>query len=467
MSSKNGMSKIRKPLALAAAATVAISMAAVAAPAQAADQTVNDVTLTWGLNLESGAGAFQPGACNFLSAGKAGNSGSSRAWTQEDGFYKAADGNVSILKDGPNSSSIAPTWDTKCQTGAGTAVSPVGTANVSNNKVVLSKGSGSVDPASGEATISWKGSFTSVFYSGLTYWTATDPVLTVKTDGTATLKASGSGYQADMNDASTWVPIAPQIITLANLKGVTIDSDGFSVTPEYKGVAAPTSVSQVKEGANWGSFPADFIDFQGKTGTQSYWYSSGGSADARKVATPLNVGWTIADAEVPVEPEAPENSESKDVEVGVAVPEKDTEPSEPGVFKWSIADTNANLGAATQNAAGFTANGALPAITVNDGREVSGGWSLDGKATDFVDGSKKFGAKALGWTPAGSGTAGIVNLGAAVAPATGSGLSTTAPLASATGASEAVLNTGIQLLAPAEAAAGNYSSTLTITAIQK
>ncbi|MFY9677844.1 MAG: cell surface protein, partial [Glutamicibacter protophormiae] len=135
MSSKNGMSKIRKPLALAAAATVAISMAAVAAPAQAADQTVNDVTLTWGLNLESGAGAFQPGACNFLSAGKAGNSGSSRAWTQEDGFYKAADGNVSILKDGPNSSSIAPTWDTKCQTGAGTAVSPVGTANVSNNKV--------------------------------------------------------------------------------------------------------------------------------------------------------------------------------------------------------------------------------------------------------------------------------------------------------------------------------------------
>lgn len=467
MSSKNGMSKIRKPLALAAATSAAITMALVAAPAQAAEQTVNDVTLTWGLNLESGAGAFQPGACNFLSAGKAGNSGSSRAWTQDDGFYKAVDGNVSIVKDGPNSTSIAPTWDTKCQTGSGSAVSPIGTANVSNNKVVLSQGSGSVDPASGEATISWEGSFTSVFYSGLTYWTATDPVLSVKADGSATLKATGSGYQADMNDASTWVPIAPQTITLANLKGVTVDADGFSVSPEYKEVAAPAGLSQVTEGANWGSFPADFVEFQGKTGTQSYWYSSGGSADARKVATPLSVDWAVADAELPSEPEAPEGSESKDVEVDVIVPEKETEPSEPGVFKWSIADSTANLGAATQNAAGFTANGVLPTITVNDGREVSGGWSLDGKATDFIDGSKAFGAKALGWTPAGTGTAGVVSLGGAVAPATGNGLSATAPLASATGASEAVLNTGIQLLAPAEAAAGNYSSTLTITAIQK
>lgn len=466
MSSQHMKSTIRRPLALAAAATLAFSAAAMAAPAQAADQAVSDVTLTWGLNLESGAGAFQPGACNFLSAGKAGNSGSSRAWTQDDGFYKTVDGNVSIIKDGPNSSTIAPSWDTKCQTGAGTPVSPMGTANVSNNKVVLGKGTGTVDPATGEATISWKGSFTSVFYSGLTYWTATDPVLSVKADGTATLKASGSGYQADMNDADTWVPIAPATITLANLKGVVIDADGFSATPEYKEVAAPAGVSQVKDGANWGSFPADFVEFQGKTGTQAYWYSSGGSADARKVATDLSVGWSLAGTEVP-EPEEPQNSDSKDVEVDVTVPETETGPSEPGVFKWSVAKTSANLGAATQNAAGFTANGTLPTITVNDGREVSGGWSLDGKATDFADGVKKFGAKALGWTPAGSGTKDVVSLGAAVAPATGSGLSTTAQLATATGASEATLNTGIQLLAPADAAAGNYSSTLTITAIQK
>lgn len=470
---KNGMSKTSKPLALAAAAGVAVAMMAAAAPAaQAAEQGVEGVSLTWAINAESGSGAFMPGSCNFLSAGAAGNTGASRVWTEADGFYKSSDGNVSIIKDGPNGTTMTPDWATKCQTGAGENVTTGTGANlkVSNNKVVFSDGEGTVDIDAGTAEIQWEGSFTSVYYSGLTYWIGSDPTLSVNADGTAQLKVTASGYAADMNDTSKWVPITAQEVTMANLTGVSVDEDGFVEIPEYLGVDAPASITdQVKTGANWGSFPDDFVQFQQLVGQAPYFYSSGGAADPRKPAKAVQVSW---DAEVtpegPQEPEAPEgDADSKDIDVEVEVPEGSTEPNEPGVFKWSIAGASANLGAATQGAAGFSANGTLPAITVSDQREVSGGWSLDGKAGEFVDGSNRFAGSALGWTPAGSGTEGIVKLGAEVAPGAGSGLSVLSPLASATGASDATLNTGIQLLAPTGAAAGDYTSTLTITAIQK
>ncbi|MDR0366341.1 MAG: hypothetical protein LBH68_05895, partial [Bifidobacteriaceae bacterium] len=47
-------------------------------------------------------------------------------------------------------------------------------------------------------------------------------------------------------------------------------------------------------GADWGSFPQDFVDFQMLTGQSSYWYSSGGAADAKKPAKELAVSWTIS-----------------------------------------------------------------------------------------------------------------------------------------------------------------------------
>ena len=60
--------------ALAAGGLVALA----AGPAQAAERSVSDVDLTWSLSNEQGGGAYA-GGCNFLSAGKAGNTGSSRA----------------------------------------------------------------------------------------------------------------------------------------------------------------------------------------------------------------------------------------------------------------------------------------------------------------------------------------------------------------------------------------------------
>lgn len=458
----------RKSLAAAAIAGLALSLTALAAPAQAAEQNVSDVTLSWGLNLESGAGAFQPGACNFISAGRAGNSGSSRAWTEADGFYKQAEGNVAIVKDGPDGSTINTSWANKCQTGAGGQVSASGTDKVSNNKVVLSKGTGTVNTDSKTASIKWSGSFTSVFYSGLTYWSATDPELTVKADGTATLTATASGYGASMDDPDVWEPLTPKKVTLANLNGVTVDADGFVKTPEYREVAAPASVTnQVTTGANWGAFPQDFVEFQGKTGTQPYWYSSGGGADPRKIATDLAVTWALDDTTAPEpEPEVP-TGEEKNVDVSVKVPETVIEP-QPEVFKWSVETSSATLSNATQLAGGgFNATGEIPEVTVTDTRAESTGWTVNAKASDFkANTGAKFGATSLGWTPTAASATGSVNYGGKVV-ANNPGLADTQTLASTNSAATATLGADLDLVAPAGTPAGNYTSRLTLTLISE
>lgn len=468
---KNGITKTRKSLALAAAVGVAVSMAAVAAPAQAATQNVDGVSLTWGLNLETGAGAFN-GDCNYLSAGVAGNTGSSRAWTEADNFYKPSDGNVSIIKASADGGTTAASWATRCLTATGGKVSPSGTSNVSHNEVVFSEGEGTIDVAANTANVSWEGSFTSVFYGGLFYWSASNPTLTVNADGSAQLNATLSGFGASMDDTSVWEPLTPKVATLANLKGVDVTEDGFVVTPEYAGVKLPAEFGQQTGSAGLGSFPVDFVEYQNLTGASSYWFSSGGSADARKVATPLSIGWTADAVEEPTDPEVPvEDSNDKNVDVEVKVPEAEgpTDPTDPEKkeFKWEIEDGSTSLGTASQNAAGFVANGTLPAVTVTDTRDVTNGWSLTGKASAFTAGANKFAASALGWSPAGSGTENVVKLGTPVLPGSGAGLSASSVLASATGASTATLHTGIQLLAPTDAPAGDYTSTLTITAIQK
>ncbi|PYI40009.1 hypothetical protein CVS30_00260 [Arthrobacter psychrolactophilus] len=455
-------SLVRKPLATTAAvAGLALAFSAFAvAPAQAADSTVSGAELSWGLNAESGAGAYN-GSCNFLSAGTAGNTGSSRAWTEADGFYKSTEGNVSVVKNGPDATTIAATWANKCQTGAGTPVSPVGTAALSGNKIVFAEGTGTVDPVTGTATISWTGSFTSVFYGGLTYWSASNPVLKVKADGTATLKATASGYGADQGDTTVWTSIPATEITLANLTGVTVDDDGFTVNPDYLGVLAPAGVNQVNGGAAAGAFPTDFLSFQAATGTQPYWYSSGGGADPRKVASPVSVAWTVA----ATEPEVPAG-DNTGVNVDVTVPEAPVTP-EPGEFSWSIAATSATLGTATQNAGGtFGATGALPSITVKDNREGSAGWTINGKASNFTNSGKSFSGSALGWTPAASNPVGTVTKGGAVT-AGNPGLAESRTLASTEAAGSATLDAGLTFLAPAGTSAGSYTSTLTITAISE
>ncbi|MDF2444360.1 MAG: hypothetical protein JWR01_2563, partial [Subtercola sp.] len=269
---------IRRTVAVAAVAALTFGAAltattsASAAPSQG---TIDNASFTWGLSGEAGGGAFF-GGCNFLSAGTAGNTGSSRLWTEADGFYAQSAGNVSIAKP-TTAGTLTPTsWATKCQTPAGTAVSAGSTTSLTGNVVQFGGGTGTV-AADGSSSISWTGSFTVAFYGGMTYWSATNPTLTLDAAGNGQLKATASGYGTSMEDQSQWVPIAGQQIVLADIAGASATDTGFSTTPSYLGVAVTTSgTPQSTTAASWGSFPQSYIDFQNLTGQSSYWYSSGG-----------------------------------------------------------------------------------------------------------------------------------------------------------------------------------------------
>lgn len=325
---------------------------------------VDDAQLRWGLNREAGGGAFF-GGCNFLMAGTPHDPGSSRVWQEGDGLYAASDGAVRIEKPDASGAYGPVTWATRCQNPFGSPVTATSTepGSFSGNVVVVDGGTGTVDQAAGTATIRWTGSFTVVFYGGMTYWTATDPVLTVR-DGAGTLTATASGYGADMDDPGRWEPLAPRTVTLATLRGVGFGDGGFEVTPDYLGVVVDTGSATAQaprtaaNEAYWGSFPQDFVDFQRLTGQSSYWYVSKGVRDPAKPATPLVVSY---DASAPIGGSAPPVAPpSGATPVNQAV----TRPPGGGATQRPVAGGQGALAATGDEAEGAAVPGATGATTV-------------------------------------------------------------------------------------------------------
>jgi hypothetical protein len=425
----------------------AAALGATPIAAQAAEKTVNGVTLTWGLTQEAGGGSYA-GGCNFLVAGNVGNTGKSKVWTEADGFYSASAGNVSILKDGA-SGAVTPTFATKCQNASGAAVTPA-VGSSTNNRAVFANGAGTVDVDAGTATISWDGDMTAVSYGGMSYWYASDPVLTVKADGTGSLTAKVGGYAASMSDPTAWAEVPERTVHLANLSNVSLSGTGLTVTPDYLGVVSGVVTNQVTGTSTSGAFPDDFISFHLVTGQSSYWYSSGASADAKKVATALNVAWTL-----PADPQ-PEPGDSKgDVDVTVTVPKTDEPEPEPGSLKLTVSGT-ADLGQATKTATGFTAAGELPQVTVSDTRK-GGSWTVSGQSSAFSSTAGQIPASAFGWAP--KLVSGTAHAGGVV-----TGLATSAILASG-GEGEAKVSADLSLNAPADTKPGDYKATVTLTAL--
>jgi hypothetical protein len=267
------------------------------------DGAVTNAQLRWGLNAESGGGAFA-GGCNFLSAGRAGDIGGSRVWTQNDGLYRAQDGRVRIEKPTAPGGWTAATWESKCLDPSGSAVSVASTSSTTGNQVVIDGGTG--ERRGGALDIRWTGSFTVAYYGGMTYWSVTDPQLTLDASGNGRLVGEVSGYGTSMDDLSEWTPIAPRDVVLAEIRAAGSTADrGFTVTPEYRGVATTGAGQVARSAANeafWGSFPQSFVDFHRLTGQQGYWLTTGGIRDAAKPATAITVSY---DAATPVAAPAP------------------------------------------------------------------------------------------------------------------------------------------------------------------
>jgi hypothetical protein len=256
---------------------------------------ITDAQLRWGLNAESGGGAYA-GGCNFLSAGRAGDAGASRAWTEGDGFYRAQDGAVRIEKPTADGTWTRASWATRCLDPRGAAVTTARLDSASGNQVVIDGGTGAL--RDGALEIRWRGSFTVAFYGGMTYWSVTDPALTLDARGDGRLVGTASGYGTSMEDLSQWSPIEERTVVLAEIRGADVGGgSGFTVTPQYLGVEVG-GVGQVARtsanAAHWGSFPASFVDFHRLTGQQGYWLTSGGARDAAKPATPLSVSYDAA-----------------------------------------------------------------------------------------------------------------------------------------------------------------------------
>ncbi|SDQ61580.1 hypothetical protein [Microbacterium sp. cf332] len=257
------------------------------------DGRITNAQLRWGLNAESGGGAFA-GGCNFLSAGRAGDSGSARVWSASDGLYRAADGAVRIEKPTADGGWTAASWETKCLDPAGATVTTASTSMTTGNQVVIDGGTGS--RTGGGLEIRWSGSFTVVFYGGMTYWSVTDPVLSLDASGAGRLTGTASGYGTSMDDMTKWEPIAETTVVLADITGAAGER-GFSAAPAYLGVAT-VGAGQVertpRNAAVWGSFPQSFVDFHRLTGQQGYWLTTNGVRDAAKPASPLTVSYDAA-----------------------------------------------------------------------------------------------------------------------------------------------------------------------------
>lgn len=301
--------------ALAALLSLVLTPLVPAAAEETAAFTVTDAVFRWGINDESNNNAFAPGTYNFPGAGKAPDPGRGGQVIDDQArwpgtgatAWRASAGNVRIEKV-TSAGPVPATW-------AGLRTGPDGeslggpTVEVfSNHQVVIAGGTGEVDPGAGTATIRWQGSFTVFYYSGMTFYSVTDPVLEV-TPTSARITATGSGYASSMEDLTKWQAVPATTVTLAELDGVDTDDlaaeKGFTAATKYLGVrydAPPGGTAQVRTGATWGAVPASLLAFLEKVGMASYWYSSGGSGDRFKVTKPVTVSW---DARTPLEPEPP------------------------------------------------------------------------------------------------------------------------------------------------------------------
>lgn len=273
-------------------------------PDGSSELRVTDAQLRWGLNAESGSGAFF-GGCNFLSAGAAGDAGSARVWTASDtegpdALFRTSHGDVRIEKPDGEGGWQRFDWDGRCQDANGRTVTTTGGDLGTGVTAVIEGGEGVVDLEASTVDIQWRGSVTVTFYGGLTYWWFTDPRLIVEPDGTGTLTATIAGFGTSMEDTSIWEPLSPLPgVELATLDEIALGEDGFETLPQFEGVeiAVPDRLQpQRRAAAGWGSFPQSFVDAQVRTGQAAYWYTSGGVRDFAKKPTTL---WISYDAATP------------------------------------------------------------------------------------------------------------------------------------------------------------------------
>lgn len=172
----------------------------------------------------------------------------------------------------------------------------------------------------------------------------------------------------------------------------------------------------------------------------------------------------------PTDEESPEEQAPGEQDITVSIPEA-AQPA--GEFTWRFSSQDVvSLGEASALGDSFVATGALNEIEITDTRSnPSASWSLSGQASAFTAGEESFEASALGWTPRLVAEGAGAVAGDAVEAGVGEGLAQSAVLVSAPsdeykGVETAIVAADLALRLPLGQAAGQYTSTLTVTVIQ-
>lgn len=287
--------------------------------------TVDDAQLRWGINDESNSRAYAPGTFNFFSAGKVTNPGAGgdtlaarsdgSRWTKSGraSGWAAQSGSVRIEKLQSDGSYRQTTFKGTSTDVTGTTDLKSNGGSFSDHQVVMNGGTGTIDPAAGTATVTWKGSFTVLYYSGMSFFYVSDPELRI-TPAKAQLWGTVGGFKSSMDDPEEWAPAAEQRVVLADLPAnLALPSTGGlpEIAVAYRNVrySAPAGgTPQNWDVADRGAFPQSFVDAMSSLGSGSYWYSSGGAADAHKVALPLTLSYSAGEpVKPPVKPKPTKN----------------------------------------------------------------------------------------------------------------------------------------------------------------
>jgi hypothetical protein len=291
---------------------------ATATPAPGAASTVDttatevtDVTLRWGMSDEANNRSFAPGRHNFFSAGRVADPGRG-GWTMTERDWRASAGTVRIEKRLADGSHRLATWDGLTTTADDTPIPSPTSGRFSDHTVVVSGGTGWVDPDSGRAHLDWDGQWTVVSYSGLGLLHVADVELNVGSDGTGRLTGTVTGYAASQQDLSAWDALPPRRVVLADLDDVAVgDEPVIDAVPAYTGVtyaASGDAPAQVRTGRRWGSWPQSYVDYLQASGQAAYWYSTGGATDPFKAPLPLSIGY-VSGGETDVPPGDPVDTE--------------------------------------------------------------------------------------------------------------------------------------------------------------
>jgi len=262
-------------LAAAAVALLAVPALAAGESTPAGPTTLSTATLRWGINNESSNRAYAPDTYNFFSAGLVPDPGAG-GQTIKESAWSPSSGAVRVEKwDG--TAWQPATWAGLSTDSKGAPLGAPAQGTFSNHSFVFSGGTGTVDPAAGTAHVAWDGDLTVLYYSGMSFFYISDPVLDVAA-GTGTLTATLSGFASSVDDPTKWAPVPAAQVTLAELPSVTLADTSLTATPAYGDVAT-------------GSFPKSFVDYMDKLGTAAFWKASGAATDPFKLPLPITVAY--------------------------------------------------------------------------------------------------------------------------------------------------------------------------------